>query len=682
MRLRSSIFATVLVLALPLAATAQQDATTGQEEFREPRTIVPSMNGGATNVIRAVHDDIMLPRLVRKTDGSREVVEEMAIAHTWDGQIPGNTYRVMPGEQLDLLVENHLRFEYTIDQLTDMNIIGSSDKPNMQQFIHDSMNITNLHVHGLHLSPQKFQDNVLLYANYGKKIPYSYQLPAIHAPGTHWYHPHHHGSTALQVTLGMVGALIVGEPRGQNLTPVGWPAAERLMVIHAFDKPSASTVAEMPTALRGMLPEKSSEPPAENMQEMIANLAARNPELAKTIADLSRDKQLERLIKAVEDQLNPPTLTVNGQVNPVDEIELGQLVRMRIVNAGSRNLDYRDFWVEGHDIFLAAMDGVNLSSLPRATDGGPSFEGYVAYNTSRKLTLAPGNRADLYFIAGKLGEFALTADLRRRAGGDPEDTQKVVTFKIREPGFRTVQERADAELVSELSRFVKDLDANLQRLQGTPPYATGYLRPVKPAEIATDRTLTFNVDRESGTPFLINGRNYNSDGANPGGHGDHGDMPGLNDFLGNKEGDGGKGPRGQTPWPIRRDTAEKWTIQNVSGGRHPFHIHVNPAFVIGIVENGKPVPATDPRLNRWQDTIDLPPATKVGNVTVPGSVTVLQRFSQFEGLYVLHCHILQHEDRGMMVNVLIMPPDHNDKKAYFDEQRRANDKLNAEINKN
>lgn len=47
---------------------------------------------------------------------------------------------------------------------------------------------------------------------------------------------------------------------------------------------------------------------------------------------------------------------------------------------------------------------------------------------------------------------------------------------------------------------------------------------------------------------------------------------------------------------------------------------------------------------------------------------------------MLHCHILQHEDRGMTINVLIMPPGDNDKQAYFEKQRAANEELNRRIN--
>jgi FtsP/CotA-like multicopper oxidase with cupredoxin domain len=82
-------------------------------------------------------------------------------------------------------------------------------------------------------------------------------------------------------------------------------------------------------------------------------------------------------------------------------------------------------------------------------------------------------------------------------------------------------------------------------------------------------------------------------------------------------------------------TTEEWTIRNVTKEEHPFHIHVNDFQVMSI--NGKKVDATS-----LQDTQPLP---------VGGTVVIRMRFTQFLGRYVFHCHILAHEDGGMMAVV-------------------------------
>jgi FtsP/CotA-like multicopper oxidase with cupredoxin domain len=82
---------------------------------------------------------------------------------------------------------------------------------------------------------------------------------------------------------------------------------------------------------------------------------------------------------------------------------------------------------------------------------------------------------------------------------------------------------------------------------------------------------------------------------------------------------------------------------NMNPIRHPFHIHVNPFQVVSI--NGAPI---DPY---WADTIGLPPN---GTPTTPTSVTFRTRFRDFAGTTVMHCHMLTHENMGMMQLVEIV----------------------------
>lgn len=94
---------------------------------------------------------------------------------------------------------------------------------------------------------------------------------------------------------------------------------------------------------------------------------------------------------------------------------------------------------------------------------------------------------------------------------------------------------------------------------------------------------------------------------------------------------------------------EEWQIQVGDGHHggsegHPFHIHVNHFEVISINTVGQP-------------PITLPPGTIQDTVWVPANTTVIIRtkFKQFVGKAVYHCHILPHEDTGMMANFLIVP---------------------------
>ncbi len=90
----------------------------------------------------------------------------------------------------------------------------------------------------------------------------------------------------------------------------------------------------------------------------------------------------------------------------------------------------------------------------------------------------------------------------------------------------------------------------------------------------------------------------------------------------------------------RLGDTEEWVIINKSGEMHPFHIHVNDFQVMSV--NGKPYPAKS-----LQDTVPLP---------VGGRVVIRQRYTQFAGKFVFHCHILGHEDAGMMQVIEVSEP--------------------------
>jgi FtsP/CotA-like multicopper oxidase with cupredoxin domain len=111
------------------------------------------------------------------------------------------------------------------------------------------------------------------------------------------------------------------------------------------------------------------------------------------------------------------------------------------------------------------------------------------------------------------------------------------------------------------------------------------------------------------------------------------------------------------------DTAEEWTIVNETAAiAHPFHIHVNPFQVVELFDPtnmDEPLRLKPPFV--WWDTFAIPPASNVHpngtprinpvtgeQVYVPGYFKMRTRFVDFAGMYVQHCHILAHEDRGMM----------------------------------
>ena len=120
-------------------------------------------------------------------------------ALTYNGKTPGPTLRVRPGDRLRVTLSNRL------------------DSP------------TNLHVHGLHVSPNAASDNVFVMIGPGEEHTYEYLIPADHPSGTFWYHPHHHGTVAEQVAAGMAGVIIIDDEL-DTLPPIA-NTTERIMVL-------------------------------------------------------------------------------------------------------------------------------------------------------------------------------------------------------------------------------------------------------------------------------------------------------------------------------------------------------------------------------------------------------------------------------------------------------------------
>jgi FtsP/CotA-like multicopper oxidase with cupredoxin domain len=83
---------------------------------------------------------------------------------------------------------------------------------------------------------------------------------------------------------------------------------------------------------------------------------------------------------------------------------------------------------------------------------------------------------------------------------------------------------------------------------------------------------------------------------------------------------------------VKLGTFEEWEIVNTSNMNHPFHLHVWPMQILSI--NGEAV--SEPK---WQDVISVP---------YLGRVRVRVAFENFGGKTMYHCHILDHEDLGMM----------------------------------
>jgi FtsP/CotA-like multicopper oxidase with cupredoxin domain len=87
------------------------------------------------------------------------------------------------------------------------------------------------------------------------------------------------------------------------------------------------------------------------------------------------------------------------------------------------------------------------------------------------------------------------------------------------------------------------------------------------------------------------------------------------------------------------NTYEIWEVMNNSMMDHPFHQHVNPAQVISITGGDSAYKTFYTTSPAWKDTVIVPKG---------GSVKLLVPIKDFTGMTMFHCHILEHEDLGMM----------------------------------
>lgn len=122
-------------------------------------------------------------------------------ALAYNGSLPGPTLRVRPGDRISLAFSNKL------------------DAP------------TNLHTHGLRVSPEGNGDNSFVTVEPGAAFEYEFRLGRDHPPGVFWYHPHHHGNVAEQIFGGLYGAIIVEDESAVDVPAPTEADRERVLVI-------------------------------------------------------------------------------------------------------------------------------------------------------------------------------------------------------------------------------------------------------------------------------------------------------------------------------------------------------------------------------------------------------------------------------------------------------------------
>ncbi|TVQ16251.1 MAG: multicopper oxidase family protein [Leptolyngbya sp. DLM2.Bin15] len=300
-------------------------------------------------------------------------------------------------------------------------------------------------------------------------------------------------------------------------------------------------------------------------------------------------------------------LTVNGQRRPSFTIPQDGLLRLRIVNASASRF-YR-LAIASHPMHWIASDAGALE----------------APVTVEEVLLTPGERAEV-LVHGT------------EAAGEYE----VLNLPY-DRGLMTMMRGMDNQTVQDQPEVLARLVYGDRTTVVAPPTQ---LLPIE-ALPEPSRVRTFVLDHGMGGGMGGMNQDGVGDGMNRGGMNRGGMGGGMNhgggDRGGNRGGMGGSMMPGflingqmfdhhRIDTEVQLNTVEDWEIINDGGMDHPFHIHVNPFQVIE--RNGVAEP-----YRAWKDTVLVRRYERV-RIRVP--------FAQFPGMTVYHCHILDHEDRGMM----------------------------------
>ncbi len=463
---------------------------------------------------------------------------------TYGGKLVAPTLRVKQGDVIGLLLKNNLPKE------SPNEIQAQFDQENQNAYLDTvpaSFNTTNMHFHGLHVSPAGNSDNVLLAIAPQSNFPYEVALPKDHPIGTYWYHAHAHGSTSIQVGSGMAGAIVIEDD------PVTTPKA--LLAANANEKIFV---------LQSIL---------YNQQGELNNITSLFPG-----GDCSQSSNKDTW------PCSKRRITINGQIVPVITMKRGEVQRWRLIDTAFR--EGIAFAVEGHDLHEIALDGNYLGRVDTWKDG-------------KAIDLQPGYRSDVLIKASMTpGEYRIVDQPTSkknalRQADEPEHLLAIlkVTDEVDDMALPTSAEMAA------LAPF-GDLDLSKQAV-GVQEVAF---------KLGQDLGQGVGDKKKFKNYFQVNYRAFNPDHV-------------RQLALG-----------GVDMWSLTTVGDPAAVPNSIPPLKHVFHIHVNPFQWQRTGPDGKPQMV-------WKDTL---------LVQGPAVTNVYTQYRTYTGKFVMHCHILDHEDLGMM----------------------------------
>lgn len=291
------------------------------------------------------------------------------------------------------------------------------------------------------------------------------------------------------------------------------------------------------------------------------------------------------------------SVMVNGTIDPIVDLP-AQVVRLRVLNGSTQRL-FEIGFSDNRQFSLIGTDGGLLSAPVGLT----------------RYRMAPGQRADILVdLSSDLGQ---NIQLVSYASELPNGV-----YGSSQPGMGP---GATGSLVGYTSNPLNGndfqlLDISVVAQTGSPilsiPSSLATFTPLLEGSENITRNLTFTTSGTMGDlngPFLINGSTF--------------DMSVIN-------------------YTIPLNNVEIWSLTNQTPIAHPFHIHDVQFFILDI--NGTPPP---PELQGYNDVVLVPAGM--------GNVRFIAQFNDFADdsiPYMYHCHMLTHEDDGMMGQFIVTNP--------------------------
>ncbi|MEA2543603.1 MAG: hypothetical protein QOH35_4969, partial [Acidobacteriaceae bacterium] len=644
-------------------------------EFREPVTLA-SKDGVLEVRLIARQNAAVLNTVAKPVQNFLLFDYEVIRGTASDGKMsghslyPGPTLQVFPGETLIVHLDNALTDLTIADYFSPEYTVAKGPVPIYP--IQMKSSPLNLHVHGIHVSPKGNADNVMLHVPAGMSNTYTYEIAKNMPQGAYWYHSHLHTLTGPQTYTGLAGLLSIGRTDGNlpAVTENGIPIRNMLLQYNGvFDRAGGSAQLNnlnWPQYVSTAVPPKGDELANGTYRPFLGPVNFTESKVGSTYFTIWYAGPLSisnhrGLLQAIPSNLQAftessgqsgknipanPSLpdserdvqfTVNGQFQPTIKTKASQTEIWVLANVS-------DFAYMNVQLTETAT-GYHPKIAIVGEDGNPfSAVHYPVTDDGTRLLIPPASRVAIAITMPKEGDLIL--ELPPRGGGAKTINAPGVLYTnngTENPpavlGTLTVEPSA----VSYVDGFFAFPTQML--VKAVPTGGKGTTTAFADGQLLGAYTSFFDLadaKPDFKREILISGGFLDNMASAA-------DPKAFTYVF-----DGAAFPNMPLIQP-RLDSVEEWKFVNHNNDEHPIHIHVNDFQVMEYFD-----PTTGLRTGPDHfalDNVNVPAPTMQADESViqPGTLTFRTRFDDYAGLFVMHCHRLNHEDNGLMALVNVIP---------------------------